>query len=588
MMTSKLNAGLNFFAIQVAHVIISRSSNSENDDVSSSDEDSDSGSSSSSGSSIGLKRPTKNGKQQDNGEESDADDSDVEFGTGKLKPEEIAQAAAAFASQHEVINPNIPPSPVDTIPADAPLRPIGKIDHIINSVIVIRADISTQESMKGQILDEGSLLCLGDRRVLGAIFETFGSVNSPFYSIRLPPGHQLVVKTAVSDGSESEPVQPGMPVFYSPTPDFSGLLFTRDIRQSQLKGSDASNLYDEEVGANEIEFSDDEEEVAYRRDLKQRKKDRWTERQQGAPADNAEFEFDEDFDDTASVRSTVHLAHQPGEDIESEEEGAIVEASGGHKRSLSSSMGNNTQGGETKHPRIEGQAASHRGRGARPERGRGGRGRGSQAGTGQPRGRGAGRGGMDRGRGRGQNRGSSRGTPQNHSNMSHGRPAVSNGLPPRPSYQHPDALPYDDVPPVAFQQQRSMSPIRPQHALPARPHTSVEQYDPSIPHSQSALPPRGMNALAQPWSAQAPSYSLNEHTAYVPSAPFLPSAPGQQHNQPTFAGAFAYNPSYQQQAGQYQQSGFAGMPMGAPMNQYIYPGSGFDVSSRRDNDAAGK
>lgn len=468
------------------------------------------------------------------------------------------------------------------------MRPIGKIDHIINSVIVIRADISSQESMKGQILDEGSLLCLADRRVLGAIFETFGSVNSPFYSIRLPPGHQLVVKMATSDGSESEPVQPGMQVFYSPTPDFSGLLYTRDIRQSQMKGSDASNLYDEEPGENEIEFSDDEEEVAYRRDLKQRKKDRWTERQPGAPMDGAEFEFDEDFDDAASVRSLVNPSGEKQDAQESEEEGAIAETAGSHKRKLSSATGN-MQGGDAKLPRTDGHSTSQRGRGSRPERGRGGRGRGANTGNAQPRGRGGGRGGMDRGRGRGQPRGSSRGTPTNYGNMSHGRTAMPNGLPPRPSYQHPDALPYDDVSSMAFQQQRSISPVRPQHALPARPSAAMEPYDPSVPHGHSSIPPRGMNALAQPWSPQAASYASSEHAPYVPTSSFPTFGSAQQYT-PAQVGPFGFNPVYQGQAAQCQTGGFTGAPLAFPMNPYGYPANNnnLDPSARRDNSAAGQ
>lgn len=567
-------------------IISLRSSSSEDDESSSSGEESDSGSSSSSGSSIGFKAPARKVKQQRKPDDSDVGESDDDLEAGKLKPEEIAQAAAAFASQHEVVNPTIPPPPVDTIPADAPLRPIGRIDHIINSVIVIRADINTQESMKGQILDEGSLLCLGDRRVLGAIFETFGPVHAPYYSIRLPPGHQLVVKTATSDGAESEPVEAGMQVFYSPTPDFSGLLFTRDIQQSQMKGSDASNLYDEEVGENEIEFSDDEQEVAYRRDLKQRKKERWAERQQDAHADNAEFEFDEDFDDVASVRSAVQVSQDSIQNQESEEEGAIFEVTGGHKRKLSSSTGSTQGGNQNKLPRSDGPPSSQRGRGARPERGRGG-GRGRAAHTGNSNlrgGRGSGRGGMERGRGRGQGRGAGRGavSSRGHSTMPHGASS-------RQIYHHPDALPYDDAPIAPFQQQRSISPVRPHHSLPPRPITSIEPYDPSIPQGHSAHPPRGMNALAQPWSPQA-AYT-SDHVPYVPMAPYSPPPPiSQQYPQPTYNNSFAYHPTLHQQAGQYQPGGFGAMGISPPIVSYNpnLRSNNFDPANRRDNDASGR
>jgi hypothetical protein len=37
-----------------------------------------------------------------------------------------------------------------------------------------------------------------------------------------------------------------------------------------MKGSDASNVHDEEVGDDEIEFSDDEAEAMYKRQLKRK------------------------------------------------------------------------------------------------------------------------------------------------------------------------------------------------------------------------------------------------------------------------------------------------------------------------------
>lgn len=43
-------------------------------------------------------------------------------------------------------------------------------------------------------------------------------------------------------------------------------VFTQQLRAQ--KGSDASNVWDEEIGANEMEWSDDEEEQEYKRNLK--------------------------------------------------------------------------------------------------------------------------------------------------------------------------------------------------------------------------------------------------------------------------------------------------------------------------------
>lgn len=48
----------------------------------------------------------------------------------------------------------------------------------------------------------------------------------------------------------------------------STFLFTSALRA--VKGSDASNVYDEEIGDDEMEFSDDEEEKQHRNSLSDR------------------------------------------------------------------------------------------------------------------------------------------------------------------------------------------------------------------------------------------------------------------------------------------------------------------------------
>lgn len=58
----------------------------------------------------------------------------------------------------------------------------------------------------------------------------------------------------------------GKQVYYAP--HLSSFVFTRDLRK--MKGSDASNLWDEEVGAAEMEWSDDEAEKEYKRNTKEK------------------------------------------------------------------------------------------------------------------------------------------------------------------------------------------------------------------------------------------------------------------------------------------------------------------------------
>lgn len=86
------------------------------------------------------------------------------------------------------------------------------------------------------------------------IFETFGSVLSPFYSLRFPAS-SLPSPSVFAIGKQ---------VYYAP--HLSSFVFTRDLRK--LKGSDASNVWDEEVGAAEMEWSDDEAEMESKRGAK--------------------------------------------------------------------------------------------------------------------------------------------------------------------------------------------------------------------------------------------------------------------------------------------------------------------------------
>lgn len=46
-------------------------------------------------------------------------------------------------------------------------------------------------------------------------------------------------------------------------PPRSNFVFPSQL--AKLKGSDASNVHDEEIGVDEVEFSDDETEAAYKR-----------------------------------------------------------------------------------------------------------------------------------------------------------------------------------------------------------------------------------------------------------------------------------------------------------------------------------
>ena len=85
---------------------------------------------------------------------------------------------------------------------------------------------------------------------LGQIYETFGPTTQPFYQIKFNAAFAL----------DPERVRVGREVFHVPTR--SRFVFVNQIKA--FKGSDASNVHDEEPAEDELEFSDDEAEAAYR------------------------------------------------------------------------------------------------------------------------------------------------------------------------------------------------------------------------------------------------------------------------------------------------------------------------------------
>ena len=74
------------------------------------------------------------------------------------------------------------------------------------------------------------------------------------------------VKFPSSSSIDKTMVTAGREIFH--VPNRSNFVFPNQLRM--YKGSDASNLHDEEVGADEIEFSDDEAEAAYKKQLKRK------------------------------------------------------------------------------------------------------------------------------------------------------------------------------------------------------------------------------------------------------------------------------------------------------------------------------
>ena len=145
------------------------------------------------------------------------------------------------------------------------LEELGQVTNIVGTDVVIKAKTSGEY----RVLDFGSLLCLKDKQVIGVVSETLGKVQQPFYTVRFP-SQETLSQTGLTEKTA---------VFY--VHEHSNYIFTKPLEG--LKGTDASNFYDEEVGDDEMEFSDDEAEAEHRR----RKKAELRAKKEGRPS-NAE------------------------------------------------------------------------------------------------------------------------------------------------------------------------------------------------------------------------------------------------------------------------------------------------------------
>ena len=150
---------------------------------------------------------------------------------------------------------DIIPKPAITVTEDMKIEALGTVECVVESTVLIKAKVSGEY----QVLESGSLLCLQDRTVVGVVAETLGRVQQPMYTIRFASDE------AVEEARLSEK---GTVVYYVEM--HSRFVFTQPLRG--VKGSDASNFYDEEVGDDEVEFSDDEKEAEYRRQKKAKRK----------------------------------------------------------------------------------------------------------------------------------------------------------------------------------------------------------------------------------------------------------------------------------------------------------------------------
>lgn len=237
------------------------------------------------------------------------------------------------------------PRPDVTITEEMKVEELGSIQTIVDTIALVKA-ITPGEY---QVLDTGSVLCTADRRVIGVVSETIGKVIQPLYTIRF--------------NTPEEPAELGLAagtkIFYPA--DHANYVFTEPLKN--LKGSDASNIHDEEVGDDEMEFSDDEKEAEYKRSLKQKKREKWKSNNPGAATRGGK--------DPHPLRQATSAA-DGGLNYDEDDDGPYKPLT------RPPGFGNGPVSTETYDPSPRGGFRGRRGDG----RGRGGRGRGGRGGRG--------------------------------------------------------------------------------------------------------------------------------------------------------------------------------------------------------------
>ncbi|KAK6518531.1 H/ACA ribonucleoprotein complex non-core subunit naf1 [Arthrobotrys conoides] len=211
---------------------------------------------------------TTSGSDDDDDEGEDAVFLDIQKEARRLMDEDAGsddeagggakgRASGPLKTKNELPEAKLAPTRPDVdITASTPIVPLGTIDSVVDDLVLVKASVSGEY----QVLNERSVLCFEDRSLLGWVQETFGRVEQPFYTVRL------------RDAEEAKQLNATVGRKVSYIPSYSTFLFTKSIRA--VKGSDASNFFDEEVGDDEREFSDDEAEAEFRKRQKEEKKTR--------------------------------------------------------------------------------------------------------------------------------------------------------------------------------------------------------------------------------------------------------------------------------------------------------------------------
>lgn len=194
----------------------------------------------------------------DTSDDSSSDDSsdDENDKLEMLSEEESRAAKGKVRTKNEQAEVVILQPTIDVVTPEMKIVALGKVEHIVDNTLIIPGYTSGQQ----RVLDQGSALCLADRSVIGAVADVVGNVKTPVYFVMFKD------LQAIADAK----VEAGTEIFY--VESHATYAFTQNL---YTKGTDASNIYDEEVDDNELEFSDDEKEMEHKRKLKYAKLEKY-------------------------------------------------------------------------------------------------------------------------------------------------------------------------------------------------------------------------------------------------------------------------------------------------------------------------
>ncbi|XP_052262450.1 uncharacterized protein LOC127866095 isoform X2 [Dreissena polymorpha] len=145
----------------------------------------------------------------------------------------------------ELLPEELPPLEELTITVDESviMKEVGHIKSIVGVLVVIQSNENTSP------LDDDSILFVNGHKVLGQVFEVFGPVKKPWYSVRFND----------IDNISHKGLQVGMTVYCAPKEEaFTRYVFLENMKN--IRGSDASWEDNNEPPEKHLEYSDDEAE----------------------------------------------------------------------------------------------------------------------------------------------------------------------------------------------------------------------------------------------------------------------------------------------------------------------------------------